>query len=316
MDAPSAKLLYRLGDVAYAARVLRQLPPADVTVTNSVALPLLLSKRSCGLIYVSVNRYPKRQMGFYKRADRLQAVSAAVSEAIRAQSPEVAHLVKVVPNAVGDVFARQLHAPPQPKVARVLYVGRIAREKGLELLLRAFALAGRMVKGWRLELVGPWQVSYGGDGERYLDELKALARALAIDVTFTGPIFDEMQLVAQYASSEIFVYPSIASKGESFGVAPLEAMCCGAAVVTSSLECFRDYLTPDRNGLIFPEGDVTGVALAEQLQRLMASPRLRAELAGAGTCTAALYTPDAVARLFLSDFEELLSTRAGGASLS
>src|SRR5437868_1135032 len=66
VDAPSSKLLYRVLDIVYAARVCVALPASDVTITNSVALPLFIPRRRAGTIYVCVNRFPKGQMAFYR----------------------------------------------------------------------------------------------------------------------------------------------------------------------------------------------------------------------------------------------------------
>lgn len=50
---------------------------------------------------------------------------------------------------------------------------------------------------------------------------------------------------------DIYCYPSLADKGETFGVAPLEAMGLGIPTVVSALECFSDFLKDKESGLIF-----------------------------------------------------------------
>jgi hypothetical protein len=74
-------------DFYYALRVARSLPQSDITVTNSFSLPLVLPRRRAGKIYVHVARFPKRQMALYFRADRLQAISRAVADAITDKLP-------------------------------------------------------------------------------------------------------------------------------------------------------------------------------------------------------------------------------------
>src|SRR5580693_5567754 len=81
-DRSRTLALNLLLDFLYAVRVVWALPAADVTVTNAFFLPLLLPRRRAGRIYVQVGRYPKWQMFLYGRADRLQAVSSAVAQAI------------------------------------------------------------------------------------------------------------------------------------------------------------------------------------------------------------------------------------------
>jgi glycosyltransferase involved in cell wall biosynthesis len=311
-DAPASRVLYRLLDVLYALRVLACLPRSDVTITHSVFLPVILPKRLAGNIYVSVGRFPKRQMGFYRRADRLQAVSSHIGAAIRTQSPSVAHLVKVVPNAIGDAFSAAASDDRGERRREIVYVGRLAREKGIDLLLRVFARISEAYPDWRLVIIGPHEPKQGGDGAEFLDELKSICAGCAGQVDFAGPVFDEAELIRRLKSAEIFVYPSTAARGESFGLAPVEAMACGCAVLLSNLDCFADYLHPEENGLRFDHTDESGLALAEALRRLIVSPDLRRRLARAGVETSRRFAPSRVADVFLQDFEDLIWRKVRG----
>ena len=305
-DAPRGKLAYRLLDVLYSLRICRMLPDADLTITNSVSLPLFIPRSKAGKIFVSVARFPKRQMGFYRRADRLQAVSRHVARAMIEQSPSIAPIVRTIPNAISPTFEAALAHPRMPRDTQVVFVGRIAREKGIDLLIRAFALLHARHPDWALTIVGPHDATAGGDGPAFLDELRELARAAGSRVTFAGPIYDEAELARLLQAAEVFVYPSVAVRGEALPLAPLEAMACGCAVVVSSLDCFDDYLETGRNGLTFDEQDATGRDLAGTLDRLLGDASLRAELGRGAIDTARRYTREAVATTFLADFEALL----------
>lgn len=295
-------------DFPYALRAARAMPVSDITVTNSFFLPLVLPREKAGKIYVHVARFPKRQLFLYRRADRLQAVSKAVAQAIAAQSPRLAAKVRVIGNPA-----------PEPDAASspgrtVLYVGRIAREKGVDLLIRAFALVAN--RKWKLRIVGPHDIAQGGDGEAYYRELKELAAPLGGACEFIGPVFDEMALRDQYRAAQIFAYPSLAEHGESFGLAPLEAMAAGCAVVVSSLACFDDFLRDGTNGLKFDHRakDAAG-ALAAKLKTLMVDPALLHALSEAGVETAGEFRIEAIATKMLVDFQLLLNpAQAPGAS--
>src|SRR5262249_7040815 len=126
-------------DFIYSARAALVLPAADVTVTNGFFLPLLLPRRRAGKIYVHVARFPKRQMALYFRADRLQAISHAVAEAVAIEAPRLAGRVVSIGYPIPDAYFCADPAPPRQRT--VLFVGRIAREKGVHVLLRAFAQA-------------------------------------------------------------------------------------------------------------------------------------------------------------------------------
>src|ERR1700722_7096609 len=127
-NQPKSMMLYRLFDVLYAIRVCFALPKSDVTITNSVALPLLIPRGRAGLIYMNINRFPKGQMSVYRRVDRMQTVSTHIGDAVRQQSPSVAHLVKTVPNAVSKTFADAIDEDRGVRQKEILFVGRIARE--------------------------------------------------------------------------------------------------------------------------------------------------------------------------------------------
>src|SRR5262249_22865835 len=95
-DRSSSLAVNLAREFCYALRAARNLPPSDVTVTIGFSLPLVLPRRRAGKIYVHVARFPKRQMALYARADRLQAISQAVADAIVAQTPRAAHKVVTI----------------------------------------------------------------------------------------------------------------------------------------------------------------------------------------------------------------------------
>jgi len=244
-------------------------------------------------------------MSAYRRVDRMQTVSTHIGDAVRRQSPSVAHLVKTVPNALSKSFAGAIDEDRGARQKKILFVGRIAREKGIHLLVRAFKLAHAKFPEWQLTIVGPHRSAEGGDGEACLEELKTLSADLGSSVAFIGPVFDEAELVKHFKCCEVFVYPSIAARGEALPLAPVEAMACGCAVVVSSLDCFNDYLTDGINGLVFDEGDGSGADLAEKLERLMGDEALRDMIGNAAVRTAQSYTRESVALAFLEDFKTL-----------
>ena len=303
-DRSSSLAINLVLDFIYAVRVAYALPPADVTITNGFFLPLLLPHRRAGKIYVQVGRYPKGQMWLYGRADRLQAVSRAVGQAIARQVPWLKRKIAVIPYAIPDrYFARSADTRREPVV---LYVGRIAREKGIELMIEGFARLHR--QDWRLRIVGPHAVTHGGDGAEYLEELQALARQRGVDCEFLGPIFDQDALIGEYQRGGVFVYPSLAEAGESLGLAPLEAMATGCAAIVSDLRCFDDYIEDGVTGLRFDHrGADPADALAAQLARLIGSPEFLQQVAAAGRDMAGNFRTSAIARRMLDDFTSLLA---------
>jgi glycosyltransferase involved in cell wall biosynthesis len=284
---PSSSLAWILVlEFFYALRVSRNMPQSAITVTNSFFRQLLLRRRIAGKIYVHVARYPKRQMYLYSRVDRLQAVSRAVAAAIIRQAPHLSNKVVSIGNPIPDAFFCSV--PIQPRKKTILFVGRIAREKGLHLLIKSFA---SMVKSgsletiseWTLRIVGPHEVSQGGDGTDYFDELRQLAHELGPACTFVGPVFDQQELINEYQAASVFIYPSVAEAGEALGLAPLEAMAAGCAVIVSDLRCFDDYAEDGQSVLKFDHRCSNPAEnLATKLGQFIADPRLIEEIANNG----------------------------------
>lgn len=297
-------------DFFYSLRVALALPQAEVTITNAFFLPLVLPRRRAGKIYVQIGRYPKGQIALYFRADRLQAVSQAVARAIARQAPWLARKIAVIGYAIPDPYFSARANRDGERV--VLYVGRIAREKGIELLLGALArlpaqLDPAALAGWAVRIVGPHAITQGGDGDAYLAELQALAQRLNMNCNFVGPIFDQHRLIQEYRRGAVFVYPSLAEAGESLGVAPLEAMAAGCAAIVSDLRCFDDYIEDGVTGLKFDHRGADPVAsLAAKLARLIADPDYLQRTADAGHRAAAHFRVAEISRRMLDDFRSLL----------
>lgn len=313
-DRSSSLLINLVLDLRYSLRVARVLPPADITITNGFFLPLVLPRARAGKIYVQIGRYPKGQMALYWRADRLQAVSRAVGRAVARQTPWLARNVRVIGYAIPGIFFAEGANVPRERV--VLYVGRIAREKGIELLLSAFAMLRErqhadVPAGWGVRIIGPHRIEQGGDGDDYLAELRALAAERAVPCAFTGPIFDEQALAAAYRRAAIFVYPSLAETGEALPVAPLEAMAAGCACVVSGLQCFTDYIEDGVTGLTFHHrGGDPAAELAAKLARLITEPDLLPRIAANGRRAAENYGVAPIAARMIDDFRALLDARA------
>lgn len=301
--SPSTFARRTLLDLWYVLRVLPKLPPADILVTNTFWLPVLARRRSRGRTYVHVARFPKGQLKLYRGAV-LQTVSEPIREAIVAEDPSAAPRVRVIPYPLSKAY---LLPCVEAGENVILYTGRVHPEKGVHLLIEAFARLPLALRNkWRLRLVGPWEVAYGGGGDGYLASLRRAAEDVQDRVDFVGRVFDEAKLIGHYASARVFVYPSLAERGETFGLAVLEAMAAGCAPLVSSLACFRDFLTPDVNGQVFDHrtADPAGT-LCTSLERLLPDDAGIDRLRNAAWKDARQYTLESVATHFLNDFASL-----------
>ena len=308
-DAPTSLLRLKALDFLYSLRVLRNLPNADILVTNTFWLPILIRNQNRGATYVHVARYPKGQMRFYGRAARLQTVTRAVANAIELEVPRLRSRVCVIPYPMIDNGTNEPAGErPAHGEKHLLFVGRVHPEKGLDLLLRAVVQIPReRFAGWRLIIVGPAETRCGGGGEAYLQNLKRLAVSIANSVEWVGPVFDPAALANFYRRASLFVYPSLAEFGETFGLAPLEAMSHGCPPLVSDLHCFRDYLHDGKNGFVFDHRATDSTErLAQQIEVCISDSQKLQQTGHSAFLTAQDYTVPRVADAFLRDFETLL----------
>jgi glycosyltransferase involved in cell wall biosynthesis len=297
----------KLLDLLYSFRARAALPKhSDVIVTNTFWLPMLLRNAARGQVYVHVARFPKGQMRYYAHCARLQAPSRAVAEAVTQQAPELASKVTAIPYPRPEPIDPSTPPPLQNRPATILYVGRVHPEKGVHLLVEAFTrLPLALTVSWKLRIVGPWESYLGGGGEAYRDQLLRQAKG-ADAVQLHGSIFDAGELEREFRNARVFVYPSLAETGETFGLAPLEAMTHGCAVVVSNLGCFHDFIVDDETGFIFDHrAEAPTAALELKLAALLNNEARLAAVAERGRAQTEEYSLPAVASKYLADFQLL-----------
>ena len=199
-----------------------------------------------------VGRYPKGQLKFYTKASRFQVPTSAIARAVENEVPKRCGVISVFYRTALSWNSRlQLMSIPNG-LETILYLGRIHEEKGILELVNAFKnipLADR--KDWKLLIRGPWRTEQGGGGENYLSKVTNAIQDCGPQIEILEPTFSSVELKKELEKARLFVYPSLAEKGETFGLAVLEAMSCGCVPLVSSLECFQDLVEENENGYIF-----------------------------------------------------------------
>lgn len=301
-------------DFWWSLRVFRNLPEADVVVVNAVTLPIWLSRlsRRAGKVVIMTGRVPKGQYRAY----------GPVALAVAASSPVLAKVAQENTRigSVGSVYGYPIDFPtmyqPLPRqstgVIRIGYVGRLHREKGIETLIGALTDLSRRedLPPWKAVFCGPIEISQGGSGRDYVeDQINRLGERIGNDgFELIEPKFDAEALAEVYQSIDIFVLPSESEDGETFGVAAIEAMAAGCAVITSSLECFSDYLHPGENGSRFDHrSENREKLLSDSIAQLVADSDLRSTLAAKGQQTARNYDFAIYGQRLLGDFNRIIA---------
>lgn len=164
-----------------------------------------------------------------------------------------------------SALRRQWGAAAADPVA--LYVGRLAPEKNLPLVLRAYTLMRELQPRLRLVMVGD-----GPERQRIERENP--------DVLFAGMRTGE-DLAAHYASADIFLFPSLT---ETYGNVTVEAMASGLAVIAYDYAAARQHIRSGENGLLAVPGAADDyVQLAAGLVTYLPQARRLGERARATT---------------------------------
>ena len=200
--------------------------------------------------------------------------------------------------------------PFSERKKEILFVGRIHPEKGVHLLIEAFRLiSAERFGAWSLVIVGPSAVHLGGGGADYQRQLQAMSEPIASRVTWVGPVFEAEALTKHFRHASLFLYPSLAEHGETFGLAPLEAMSQGCPALVSDLGCFRDFICDDVDGFVFDHRATQSAAtLAEKLSQLLADPARLERASDAALRKMENYSLERIAQAYLADFESLVAT--------
>jgi glycosyltransferase involved in cell wall biosynthesis len=272
----------------FAARVRDR--PLVLTVHDLIALrrPELFSRTIALQI-----RLARRHM---RRADRI----LTGSEHTRNELVELVGIppsrVDVTPYGVEERF-RPLDRDPGWLRERfgigsryVLCVGTLEPRKNLVGAVRAFSRAAESVEDCVL-------VVAGGRGWRNEAFERELAGAPG-RVVLTGFVSDE-ELVGLYSGADCFLFPSLA---EGFGFPVLEAMACGAPVVSSDRTSLPEVVG-DAGLLVDPEDEA---AVAAALERVLTEPGLGERLREQGLERAARYSWDACAEATVAEYRRLL----------
>jgi glycosyltransferase involved in cell wall biosynthesis len=306
-EMPSSLVLLKLLDAIYTIRAMLVIPKdADIVVTNTFWAPIFLPLVTRAKVYVDVARMPKGQMRFYKKA-YLRSNSSPVKMAIRAELPQALHhKVSMVPNPLpyqATTIELIASCDLSNKKRVILFCGRVHPEKGLELLISTIQA---LPDNWILKIVGPYEKAEGGGGEDYLKSLKNIFNSARVQ--FIEPIYDVNKLNLLYKEASVFVYPSIAEKGETFGLAPLEAMAWSAVPVVSDIACFKDFIFHGKNGLIFDHrAEDAGEQLKQCVFDLINNHQKLVQFANEAIKVNISHSPDNIADLFLADFKRLLA---------
>jgi glycosyltransferase involved in cell wall biosynthesis len=249
--APSVLHLTTPGPIGLVAlhiqRALR-LPMVGSFHTDLAAYAhLLTGSRAAGRVMAGFLRWP------YGKCEHVLAPSEATRQLLLAGRGRAADSVSIWRRGVDTSAYAPVHRSAALRESwgvsdarpAVLYVGRVSKEKGLDLLAPLTSTLSEAGHAHRLVVVG--------EGP-YLDEL----RRVLPDAVFTG-VLGGAALAEAYASADIFAFPSAT---DTAGNVVLEAQSSGLPVLVTNRGGPQENLDAGTSGLVLPAGDVSAWARA------------------------------------------------------
>ena len=214
----------------------------------------------------------------YRHADAIVTYGPHVSAYVRAKG--AAQPVFEAPQSVDNEYWIGQSAPIRRADFQAAFVGRIAREKGLQVLIQAWSSSGLSALSAALVLVGGGPIR---------------ARAVATGAVLPVGPQPAAEVRNFYAGSDVVVLPSVPTRDfrEPWGLVVNEAFNQGVPVIaTDAVGAVAGGLVRhERTGLVVPAGDAA--ALGAALRRMHDEPALRARLGAAGREAVKAYTHDA-----------------------
>jgi glycosyltransferase involved in cell wall biosynthesis len=176
-------------------------------------------------------------------------------------------------------FPPLIQVPDRPWQWRLLWVGRVIEEKGIETAIKALS---SLPPGTTLDIVGPVEPAYR-------QHLEALAATLGVASQLSFSLASRQQMRQHYQQAGVTLFTSM-MEHEAFGLVPLEAMASGYPVIATGVGGSSEYCLHGVNCMRVPPGD--SAALARAVQQLAQSRDLRLRLVEGGLRTASVFTLD------------------------
>ncbi|MFD9466883.1 glycosyltransferase [Streptomyces sp. NPDC060027] len=261
----------------------RAQPGSVIVVTQVWAMEWVALSDTCGIPVIAMTHESfetcrkssrfGRVKRFYKDVDRMLALTREDADLWIRQGM---NNVGCMPNPL-PFFPE---TPSQRTERRVVSIGRLHEEKGVDLLLDSWAEIASDHPSWTLAI-------YGAGPEEEVLKKQAAHLGIADSVEWKGLTSDVLGALRE---SSVFALPS---RGEGFPLAPMEAMATAVPCVAFDVSPgVREIITDGESGLIAPEGNTR--MFAKYLDRMICDQDLRDRMGERARTNIQRFSPDEV----------------------
>lgn len=281
-----------LGSFAAGYAVRRHIPVITIYHTHFISYIQYYFKRLPFLIRPVERQVAKSNRSFYNKCKLVYVPSQSIAGEL-AQMGVAPSRMKIWKRGIDrNLFApqkrdvnaiRQLTGNSKPVI---IFASRLVHEKNLVTVFAIYDILQQMGM--------PYNLLLAGDGVAY-DE----CRQRMPGAVFAGRV-DHQTLARLYASSDVFVFPSIS---ETIGNVVLEAMASGLPCVIADGGGSRDFITQGVNGFKCPPNDAN--AYVEKIRQLLSQPGVHQSVRQAGLQYSSAFNWSDLVGTYFNDVREL-----------
>ncbi len=298
-----------------AARALLRDRPADVVVEDINKLPLLsplwagrpvvaLVPHLFGTTVFREASWPvaaavwgaERAIPPVYRRCAFQAISESTADDLAGRGID-RRRITVIPPGIDHARYRPGDSDARAGEPLLVYVGRLKRYKGLDVLFSALRMLGSRT-------TPPTLIVAGRGDDRARLERAAASQGMAGHVRFVGFV-EESEKIELLRRAWALVYPS---PKEGWGITVVEAAACGTPVIASDAPGLRESVAPGGSGVLVPHDSPE--SWAEAIARVIEDPALRERLGHGGMEHARRFSWDRAADETEAHLRQVVETRA------
>jgi len=286
-------------DISYLISKMKHIPLVVSTHGSALGYEIMIKKKHLKLPYIFYDVFTMKSV--IKHANYVIASSKQEFDELVRFGVEK-DKIQIIPAGVDLIKYDVIKGKSNKGFFRILFVGRITKDRNLELLLEAFKIVTEKLEHVKLTIVGGEERRTFTDKLGYLAALKRKVVSMHISdkVEFTDQLYGK-DLVRAYNSADVFVYTSLY---ENFGQTILEAAAAGLPIISMPVGVAKDIIDNGKTGFLMsfhnPE------ELSEKIMLLIQNRELRERFRNIKKFVAEKYRWKTIIKRYLEIYRSLL----------